>query len=138
MTLLKSTRPLIPTPAEMRLLQALWALREATVEEVVSSFPLEERPNYKTTHTLLRIMEGKNFIRHSTRGKVFVFEPIVSQQNVAQASVQSLLKQSFGGSASGLLVNLLETQALKSSDLEKMEDLIRQYRLTRTSGGTAH
>ncbi len=133
MKLLKSNKPLIPTPAEMRLLQALWALREATVEEIVSSFPPEERPNYKTTHTLLRIMEGKNFIRHTNRGKVFVFNPIVAQQDVAQASVQSLLKQSFGGSASGLLVNLLETQALKSSDLEKMEDLIRKYRLTRSS-----
>lgn len=133
MNLLKSKKPLIPTPAEMRLLQALWNLRQATVEDVVSSFPPDERPNYKTTHTLLRIMEAKNFIRHSNRGKVFVFEPIVSQQDVAQASVQTLLKQSFGGSASGLLVNLLETQALHSSDLEKMEDLIRQYRLNRTS-----
>jgi BlaI family penicillinase repressor len=131
--LLKSKKPLLPTPAEMRLLHALWALQQATVEEIVTSFPADEQPNYKTTHTLLRIMEGKGFISHTTRGKVFIFEPIVSQQDIAQASVQSLLKQSFGGSASGLLVNLLETQALKTSDLEKMEDLIRNYRLTRSS-----
>ncbi|MDE3103592.1 MAG: BlaI/MecI/CopY family transcriptional regulator [Acidobacteriota bacterium] len=133
MSLLKLKKPTLPTPAESRLLNALWDLGTGTVEEIVNYFPESERPNYKTTHTLLRIMESKNYLRHTTRGKVFIFEPIVARNEIAQASVQSLLRQNFGGSASGLLVNLLETQSLKSSDLEKMEDLIRTYRLNRSA-----
>lgn len=129
----KSKTPLLPTPAEMRLLHALWALREATVEQIVNSFPLLERPNYKTTHTLLRIMETKGFIQHEVKGKAFFFTPTVSEQEIGRMSVNRLLKQSFSGSPRGLLVNLLESKALKSSDLREMENLIRKYRRSKES-----
>jgi BlaI family penicillinase repressor len=133
MRLSRSKKPLLPTPAETRLLQALWPLEFATVEQIVSSFPEGEQPNYKTTQTLLRIMETKGFITHVNRGKVFVFSPLVTQQQVARSSVGSLLQQNFGGSASGLLVNLLETDGLESGDLREMEELIRNYRRQRES-----
>ena len=61
----------VPTPAEMRLLHVLWDLKEASVDQVVNAHPEKERPNYKTTQTLLRIMEQKGFIAHESRGRVF-------------------------------------------------------------------
>jgi BlaI family penicillinase repressor len=133
MRLSRSKKPFLPTPAETRLLQALWPLESATVEQIVTSFPEGEQPNYKTTQTLLRIMENKGFITHVARGKVFVFSPLVTEQEVARCSVGSLLQQNFGGSASGLLVNLLETDGLESSDLREMEELIRRFREQRES-----
>lgn len=133
MRLARPKKPLLPTPAETRLLHALWPLESATVEQIVSSFPQGEQPNYKTTQTLLRIMETKGFITHITRGKVFVFSPLVTQQQVARSSVGSLLQQNFGGSASGLLINLLETDGLQSSDLREMEELIRNHRRRKES-----
>lgn len=118
----------LPTPAEARLLKALWSLQQATVEQIVGYFPASEQPNYKTTHTFLRIMEAKGFVKHTNRGKVFVFEPTVKEAEVAQASVKSLLKQGFGGSVRGLMVSLLESDNLKSSELRDLEGLIREYR----------
>ncbi len=123
-----SKKPLLPTPAEMRLLRALWALGEATIEELVSSFSEIERPNYKTAQTVLRIMETKGFVDHTPRGKVFVFKPLLAEQEAASLSVRTLLKQNFGGSARGLLVNLLQAETLQAGDLEEMEQLIRTYR----------
>jgi predicted transcriptional regulator len=41
----------------MRLLQILWEREEATVEQVVNAHPQKQRPDYKTTQTLLRIMD---------------------------------------------------------------------------------
>lgn len=121
-------KPLLPTPAELRLLKALWALGEGTVEQIVSYFPSGEQPNYKTTHTFLRIMETKGFATHTVNGKVFVFKPTVSEEDVARNSVSNLLNQSFGGSLKGLLVNFLESDTLKESELSELEGLIRKYR----------
>jgi BlaI family penicillinase repressor len=118
----------IPTRAEMRLLQILWDCKEATVDEVVNAHPAKERPNYKTTQTLLRIMEQKGFIGHESRGKVFVFSPLVSRKTVDSMSVQSLLSQNFGGSAAGLLMNLLETNAIKKKEIDEVEEYLREYR----------
>lgn len=120
----------LPTPAEARLLKALWFLKQATVEQIVGYFPDSEQPNYKTTHTFLRIMEAKGFVRHTNRGKVFVFEPTVKETEVAQASVKSLLNQRFGGSVRGLMISLLESDNMKSSELRDLEGLIRKYRIS--------
>ena len=89
----------LPTGAEMRILNAVWQLGSATVDEIVNSFPESERPNYKTTQAFLRIMENKGFVRHTARGRVFVFEPMVKKDDVDQRSVEVLLAQNFGGSA---------------------------------------
>jgi len=118
----------VPTPAEMRLLQILWDLKEGTVEDVVNAHPEKERPHYKTTQTLLRIMESKGFIAHETRGRVFVFKPLASRKAVDQLSVQALVSRNFHGSAAGLLINLLESSAIKKKELDELESYIREYR----------
>jgi BlaI family penicillinase repressor len=118
----------VPTPAEMRLLQILWDLKEGTVDDVVNAHPEKERPHYKTTQTLLRIMESKGFIAHETRGRVFVFKPLASRKAVDQLSVQALVSRNFHGSAAGLLINLLESSAIKKKELDELESYIREYR----------
>ena len=62
-------QPPLPTAAEMRLLQFLWELEEATVEDLVNAHSEKERPNYKTTQTFLRIMEQKGLVTHEARGR---------------------------------------------------------------------
>ena len=118
----------VPTPAEMRLLQILWDLKEGTVEDVVSAHPEKERPHYKTTQTLLRIMETKGFIAHEARGRVFVFKPLATRKAIDQLSVQALVSRNFHGSAAGLLINLLESSSIKKKELDELESYIREYR----------
>ena len=124
----KLRRRQLPTTAELRLLQILWDAGEATVEDVVNAHSPRERPNYKTTQTLLRIMEQKGFIAHESRGRVFVFKPLISRKTIDQRSVQTLLSQNFGGSATGLFLNLLEIGTFEENDLNALEDQIRKYR----------
>jgi predicted transcriptional regulator len=118
----------VPTAAETRLLQILWDLKEATVYNVVNAHPEKERPHYKTTQTLLRIMENKGFIAHELRGRVFVFRPLVSRKTVDQVAVQALVSRNFQGSAVGLLINLLESSSIKRSELDELESYMREYR----------
>lgn len=119
----------LPTRAEMRILQVLWEAGQATVEEVINHSSFSSRPNYKTTQTILRIMEEKGLVQHVSRGRVFVFSPCVTREQVGRLSVQTLLQQNFGGSPAELLVNLLEAGPVKESELEELEALIRSYRL---------
>jgi|ERR1700677_345531 BlaI family transcriptional regulator, penicillinase repressor len=124
----RGKQQLVPTPAEMRLLQVLWDLKEASVDEVVNAHPEKERPNYKTTQTLLRIMEQKGFITHESRGRVFIFTPLVSRKTIDSLSVQALVSRNFRGSAAGLLINLLETSSIKKKELDELEAYLREYR----------
>lgn len=125
---MRSKKLLVPTRAETRLLQILWDLKEATVDNVVNAHPEKERPHYKTTQTLLRIMENKGFIAHESRGRVFVFRPLVSRKTVDQVAVQALVSRNFHGSAAGLLINLLESSSIEKSELDELESYMREYR----------
>src|SRR6202451_1500137 len=118
----------VPTAAEMRLLQILWNLEEATVEDVVNAHSEKERPNYKTTQTLLRIMEKKGLIAHEAEGRVFVFRPLVSRKTIDHLSVQALVSRNFHGSAAGLLINLLEASPIKKKELDELEAYLQEYR----------
>jgi BlaI family penicillinase repressor len=118
----------VPTTAEMRLLQILWDLKEGTVEDVVNAHPEKERPHYKTTQTLLRIMENKGVVAHESRGRVFVFKPLATRKAIDQMSVQALVSRNFHGSAAGLLINLLESSSIKKKELDELEAYMREYR----------
>lgn len=126
----------LPTASEMRILNPIWQLGEATVEQIVTSFPKNNRPNYKTTQAFLRIMEKKGFVRHTARGRVFVFEAIVKKDDIAQQSVAALLQQNFGGSPTGLFVNLLESDAVPEAELAQMEKIIREYKKRKKDAAT--
>lgn len=119
----------LPTRSELRILNALWDLGQGTVEEVTKHPSFSRRPNYKTTQTLLRIMEQKGLVRHLIRGRVFLFVPCVTREEVGKVSVRRLLEQNFGGSPAELLVNLLQSAAVEESELEELESLIRKYRM---------
>lgn len=125
---MRNKRLPVPTAAELRLLRVLWDLQAGTVEDVVNAHPDKERPHYKTTQTLLRIMEKKGFITHEPRGRVFVFRPLVSRKVVDQISVQALVSRNFHGSAAGLVINLLESSSIKKKELDELEAYMREYR----------
>lgn len=124
---------ILPTRGETKILNVLWELGQATVEEVIKHPSFPTPPNYKTTQTLLRIMEEKGLARHSTRGRVFVFAPCVTRDQVTRMSVQNLLEQTFAGSLTDMMVGVIETGTVKESELEELEALIRNYRTQRAS-----
>jgi predicted transcriptional regulator len=123
--------PVPPTRAELRILQALWELGSGTIEEIIRHPSFASSPNYKTTQTILRIMEEKGLARHTNDGRVFVFEPCVSREWVGRLSVRNLLNSNFDGSPAKLLVNLLEAGSVKEAELAELEALIRNYRIQR-------
>ena len=115
----------VPTPAEFRLLEILWRLKEATIDDLLLASEESPTPNYKTVQTLLRLMENKKLISHHVRGRAFVFQPRVKREQVHRLSIRSFLERYFGGSRSELLKSLLEDEQLGGAELEELESLIR-------------
>ena len=119
---------LLPTDAELLILDALWDLGEGTVEDVVNRSPSNPRANYKTVQTLLRIMESKGFVQHTTRGRAFVFMSCVTRNEIGRVSAKRLVDRNFQGSHTAMLMNLLDNDRIKEGELDALERLIQQYR----------
>jgi predicted transcriptional regulator len=118
----------LPTDAELLILDALWKLGEGTVEDVVNRLPSNPRANYKTVQSLLRIMENKGFAQHKMRGRAFVFVPCVTRDEIGRLSAERLVDRNFQGSHTAMLMNLLDSDHLKEEELDGLEKLIQRYR----------
>jgi BlaI family penicillinase repressor len=123
-----SRQIVIPTTAEFRLLEILWVLEEGTIEDLLLASEKKSSLNYKTVQTVLRIMENKKLVSHSTRGRAFVYRPRVKRHEVSRLSLRSLLQRYFRGSRTELLVNMLEDERIGNRELQELEGLIRNYR----------
>lgn len=121
----------LPTRAELRILQVLWDMGECTVDDVVRRLPSKPPANYKTVQTFLRIMEQKKLVRHVARGRVFVFSPCFTRQEIGRLSVRNLLQQKLVNSPTELLINLLEDTQVDELELNELEALLRRIRRQR-------
>jgi Predicted transcriptional regulator len=85
------------TKAEEQIMQILWTLKEATVKEILNTFP-ENRPARTTVATILSILENKNFVEHHTDGRINIYRPLISKESYSRKQLSGLVNDYFGGS----------------------------------------
>jgi BlaI family transcriptional regulator, penicillinase repressor len=131
------TKVVLPTNAELPILDVLWDIGEGAVQDIVDRLPSSPRANYKTVQSLLRIMENKGFVRHKTRGRAFIFSSRVTRDEVGGVSAKRLLDRNFQGSYTAMLVNLLDANHVKEQELDELEAMIQRYREQKAKGESA-
>lgn len=112
------------TEGELRLMDVLWRRRQATVGEVVASLPDNPPLAYSTVLTTMRILETKGYLRHTKKGRAFVYEPLVAQQEASTKALRHLVSRFFGGSRELLVLNLLKEEAIGRAELRRIKKMI--------------
>lgn len=114
-----------PTELELEILKILWEESPLPVREVRERL---ERAGRKLAHstviTMLNIMVRKGYLRRKMDGKACLFTPKVGRDRVAGGIVGDVLSRMFEGSATAMLLNLLETADLDSDELAEIRRLI--------------
>lgn len=111
------------TKCEMEVMDIVWRRGRVTVQDVVDGM---ERPlAYTTVMTTLKILKSKRAVlRCEKEGRAFVYEPLVTREDVSRSMTLELKEQLFGGSAKSLLLNLLENEPLSKDDIEDLKEAI--------------
>jgi BlaI family penicillinase repressor len=112
-----------PTEKELEILQILWRNRPVSVKEVHESMGGDEQNGYTTILKLLQIMHEKGLVTRQKRGKLHLYEAVVSQERTRQFMLDKMIHTVFQGSATQLVMSALGNK--KSSKEELME--IRRY-----------
>jgi predicted transcriptional regulator len=114
------------TEGELPLMEVLWKKGRATVGDVVASLPTDPPLAYSTVLTTLRILEAKGYLRHTKKGRAFVYEPVIVQEEASRKALGYLVNRFFGGSRELLVMNLLKEEKIGRAELRRIKKMIAE------------
>ncbi|CAM1367310.1 BlaI/MecI/CopY family transcriptional regulator [Tenacibaculum xiamenense] len=107
------------TKAEEQIMQVLWDLQEASVKEVIEEID-SPKPAYNTVSTIIRILETKDFVGHKSKGRGYVYFPLIAKNDYSNQSVQKLVNGYFGGSFKSMVSFFVKENKMDISELENI------------------
>lgn len=111
------------TKAEEEVMQVLWELEEAFVNELIEKFP-EPKPAYNTVSTIVRILEKKGFVAHKAFGKSHQYHPLMSKKEYADKHFSHFVQKYFSNSYQSLVSFLTREEKIDIHDMEAIRSLM--------------
>jgi predicted transcriptional regulator len=118
-------RPLRLGDLQLKIMKVLWRSGPASVAEVHADLGIGQLA-YTTVATMLRKMEARGLVCHHERGRRFIYEPAVSEEDVNRHTTADLVDRLFEGSLAKAVSHLLETHEVSLEELERLERLIQE------------
>jgi BlaI family transcriptional regulator, penicillinase repressor len=117
-----------PTQLELEILKVLWSESPLPVRDVQSR--LEEQARRPLSHssviTILNIMVRKGYLKRRKVGKAFFFSPKIEKEAVSRRLLGDLLGRVFEGSATAMVLNLMESADLDAAELARLRQLVER------------
>jgi len=118
-----------PTELELEILKVLWAAEAPLPVRDVRAKLIEQSGrdlSHSTVITMLNIMVRKGYLRCKKDGKAFLFAPKVEKKHVSRGMVGDLLSRLFDGSASAMVLNMIDSTELDADELAELRRLINR------------
>jgi BlaI family penicillinase repressor len=109
-------------------MEAVWELGEATVQQVRDRADREPLPAYTTILSVMQKLEKAGWLTHRAEGRSYVYLPSRSRQEAGVTSLRSFIDGVFGGDRLLLFQHLLADENLSDVDLKALKTMIDRRR----------
>ena len=114
------------TPAESRVMEALWLLGPSTAEQVVAQLADSSSWSPTTIKTLLARLREKGMLRIDRDGRRYIYTALKQREEWISDETGGLLQRLFGGRLPPLLAHFSRTQTLSHKDIAEIRALLDQ------------
>jgi BlaI family transcriptional regulator, penicillinase repressor len=114
------------TDAESQVMAVLWRLAKASVGDVVGAMNQTRAVSYSTVQTILRILETKGYVTHEKVARAFVYRALIDKRQARRRALRHLVSRLFEGSATLLVLNVLEDEGIDPVERQRLKQLIEQ------------
>lgn len=116
-----------PTPAEVEILGILWDHGPSTVRGVHERLGTERSVGYTGVLKLLQNMHAKGLVHRSQDGQAHIYEAREPARMKRQL-LGDLVQRVFSGSASQLVLHLLEDEKATPEELEEIRQMLAKHK----------
>jgi len=120
------------TNLESIIMDAIWKKGRASVREIQTELEPTKPMAYNTVLTMMRILRDKGFLTSTRHGRLDMYEPIISRENVGKGGLHDLLHTFFAGSAKALVSQLLDDEKVS---IKEMREIRKELNKKLQSGG---
>ena len=113
------------TKAEEQIMQYLWELKEASVKEIRAQYQ-EPKPALNTVSTIVRILENKAFVSHRSKGRGYIYFPVIEKEDYTNSSIKKIMNGYFEGSFQSMVSFFVKENNINSKDLEAILERINK------------
>ncbi|QDU01889.1 Transcriptional repressor CopY [Gimesia chilikensis] len=113
------------TPYELELMDVIWDLGKASVQDVCDALPRDLA--YTTVMTTLSLLvQKKKVLKRVKNGRAFIYQPVVSREEVSRSMLSQIKQVLLKDSLPSLMLNLLEEENISEDDINALKEAIRK------------
>jgi BlaI family transcriptional regulator, penicillinase repressor len=106
-------------------MQAVWEAGPCSVETVHQNISRNRRLKETSTRTLLRRLEQKGYLRHTTEGRAYIYRAVEPARSLAARAVRQIIDRFCQGSVEELVSGMVESKVLSKSEMDRLEQFVR-------------
>jgi predicted transcriptional regulator len=107
-------------------MRVVWRQQSVTAEDVRTKLAGRRPLKDSTVRTILRRLEAKGYVKHTTEGRTYVYSPKVASQSVATDAVRAIVDHFCEGSVENLLVGMVDDELITPELLQELAERIRK------------
>lgn len=115
--------------AQFEIMEIIWDLGEATINEVLERINAGRRKTVRRTTIQVQMsrLEKKGWLTHRAEGRTFHFSPLRDRSKAQTAIVQDVTRRIFGGSWADLVKCLVDQKKLTGREMGRLKRLLERY-----------
>jgi len=109
---------------EWRVMKLLWAEGPLSGNQVVDELVESTMWSPRTVKTLLNRLIKKGALRFETKGREYIYFPLVEESECLEAESRNFLQRFYGGALQPMLSHFLEHESISAEDLEELKRIL--------------
>ena len=112
------------TEAEYEVMKVVWARAPISTNDVTEHLTKITDWKPKTIQTLLKRLVNKGALTYEKQGLVFVYTPVVGEQEEISQESSTFLNRFFHGDITAMVSSYLENEHLTESEIDSLRSLL--------------
>lgn len=112
--------------AEFEVMRIIWNDAPISTNEIVEKLVKTTSWNPKTIQTLIKRLVTKQAITYEKESRMFVYTPLVEEQEYIRQESNSFLKKYYNGNISAMLSAFLDSDKLSDAEINDLRNLLEK------------